>query len=76
MCLQTILERLKNSYYRGYETLKADFDRIHLNSLNFNGKTHIVTQSAEELNNILHKLLTEEEVVQIHPPSHSKKTQE
>lgn len=79
MCLQTILQRLKNDYYTGYESLKADFDLIEDNSMTFNGNTHMVTESAIELNKILHSLITNEEYevpVQAQPQSHSKKTQE
>jgi hypothetical protein len=61
MCLQTILERLKNSYYHSYESLKADFDRIYDNSLAFNGESHNVTQSAFELKNILYSLISEQD---------------
>ena len=61
ICLETILERLKNNYYRSYESLKADFDRIYNNSVIFNGEMHLVTQSALELKNRLHYLLLEED---------------
>lgn len=85
--METILERLKNNYYRSYESLKSDFDRIYNNSVIFNGEMHTVTQSALELRNRLYHLLLEEDEMiefsiqpqlmpQAQPMSHSKKTQE
>ena len=45
ICIELILKRLKNGYYRGYKSLKFDIDLIHKNSLLFNGEKHTITAS-------------------------------
>lgn len=60
MCLQTILDRLKHSYYTGYPSLEHDIRLIRENSLHFNGTQHAVTKSAEQLVFLLEGLICHE----------------
>ncbi len=67
MCLQTILSRLENKYYSGYQSLQHDIDLILTNSMKFNGQNHSVTKSAEQLCLLLKEIISTGEVT--FPPS-------
>ena len=57
VCLELILKRVRNGYYRGYQSLQWDIQLIKANSVRFNGEHHNITVSAEDLCSVLLALI-------------------